>query len=403
MTLLFRQVFRQVFRRSAKSHCLILLLLSIGVGCSHNHVAPSVQLGHLSDFNTDQTLMVVIKDPRSERHRRGLTTPGYSTAYSYADDPALDRASKALADKYSLNLLAQWPLRNLPVLCLVVEEPSDDVIKALQADAKVEWVQAFNQFSTQTTSQPAFTEFKPMFADTAEKGAGVTVAVIDTSVDADHPSLKGSMLRQQNFAGSTERIGSESHGTAVVGLIAAQPQAGTSMLGIARDAKVEVLRACWQASDEVKGRCNTLTLALALDRAVDLSPQILNLSITGPADPVLEKLIEKLLASGTLVVAAFDEALHETQRFPRHRAGVAYAFGTNGDASGLPLTGAEALLLTAPRHALSLTPAAGYDLVSGHSVAAPQVSGLAARLMASKPRASRDEILAELSHWLRPR
>ncbi|MEM9397577.1 MAG: S8 family serine peptidase [Pseudomonadota bacterium] len=380
--------------------CVVLLL---GSACSQNQLAPSVQFADLANFDTEQTVMVVIKDPRSERHRRGINAPGYSPAYGYADDPALDRAGKAIAQKYSLTLLAQWPLRNLPVLCLVIEEPNEEVIKALRADAEVEWIQAFNEFTTQTTPERLNLGFEPIFTDAQEKGAGVTVAVIDTSVDTTHPSLQGSMLRQQNFAGSPERIGSESHGTAVVGLIAAQPQAGTKMLGIATDATVEVLRACWQATEEAKGRCNTLTLALALDRAVDLAPQILNLSITGPADPVLEKLIEKLLASGTLVVAAFDEALHETQRFPRHRTGVAYAFGTNGDTTGLPLSNEEAVLLTAPRHALSLAPAARYDLVSGHSVAAPQVSGLAARLMASKPGASREEILQELSHWLRPR
>ncbi|MEM6486268.1 MAG: S8 family serine peptidase [Pseudomonadota bacterium] len=387
-------------------------LFLLSTGCVPNQLVGSepglgLTTQQLSTIDAERTIMVVIKDPRGERYRRGLGTPGYGDTAAYADDPALDRAGEALARKYSLTLVAHWPLRNLPVLCLVVEEPSRETVAKLRADKNVQWVQAFNEFSTQATSavSASFTpgDYQSIFAEPPGHGAGVTVAIIDTSFDTSHPSLARSSIRQQNFAGSQERIGNESHGTAVVGLIAAQPHSGTQLLGIAREATVEVLRACWQHEGETRGRCNTLTLALALDRAIDLTPEVLNLSITGPADRVLEKLVDQLLRKGTLVVAAFDEALMENERFPRSRDGVAYAFGTSGTDRSLPNAKIDTVLLTAPRHALSLAPAASYDLVSGHSVAAPQVSGLAARLIASKPDASREEILTELSSRLAPR
>ena len=60
----------------------------------------------------------------------------------------------------------------------------------------------------------------------------------------------------------------------------------------------------------------------------------------------------------------------------------------------------ESTVLSAPRHAMSLAPMAGYDLVSGHSIAAPQISALAARLIEGQPDASRMQILSQLTTWL---
>ena len=61
---------------------------------------------------------------------------------------------------------------------------------------------------------------------------------------------------------------------------------------------------------------------------------------------------------------------------------------------------AESPVLRAPRDALSLAPMAGYELVSGHSIAAPQVSALAACLMARDLGADRMTIAARLQRWL---
>ena len=105
-----------------------------------------------------------------------------------------------------------------------------------------------------------------------------------------------------------------------------------------------------------------------------------------------------LLESGTIVIAAYDERRSPKARFPVSQPGVVYAYGSVG-ANVQPVNN-EGTVLSAPRHAMSLAPMAGYDLVSGHSIAAPQISALAARLIEGQPEASRKEILSQLTNWL---
>ena len=367
-------------------------------------------------------LMVVIADPRSERRRRGVGNPGYSTSLAYADDPALDRAARALARDHNLQLLAQWPLRNLAVHCLVVVPPTGSALTALQNDERVSWLQPFNEFSTEQATAATGSEnallnnsgdnsgnnsarpITDVFAEFNSQGDGVRIAVVDTSIDSSHPDLARSSVSQRNFAGSRGVLREEPHGTAVVGLIAAVPTTPDGLTGWANAADVRVLRACWQRDASTGGKCNTLTLALALDAAIDLQPDILNLSLTGGYDRVLEELLTVLLDRGTLVVAAWDEDRALDQRFPSDRTGVIYAYGRStaepADLRPAAMPAPAGAVLRAPRHALSLKPMAGYDLVSGHSIAAPHISALAARLVNRRPEADRQQILRELEQLL---
>jgi len=98
-----------------------------------------------------------------------------------------------------------------------------------------------------------------------------------------------------------------------------------------------------------------------LDAAIDLKPEVLNLSLTGGYDRVLEELLSVLLETGTIVIAAYDERRSPKARFPISQPGVVYAYGSVG-ANVQPVND-EGTVLSAPRHAMSLAPMAGYDLV----------------------------------------
>ena len=188
----------------------------------------------------------------------------------------------------------------------------------------------------------------------------------------------------------------ERHGTAVVGLIAARPGSPQGLSGIANDARVRLLRGCWE-NENGRGRCNTLTLALALDAAIDFAPDLLNLSLTGDRDRVLDELLAVLLEKGTLVVAAYDEKRAPNQRFPAPQPGVIYAYGPASDSVAGPM-GDDTFY--APHKALSLTPDAGYDLASGHSIATPHLTAMAACMLDRHPEATREDLISRLSHWM---
>ncbi|MEM7764549.1 MAG: S8 family serine peptidase [Pseudomonadota bacterium] len=342
-----------------------------------------------------EAIVVVLDDTRPDRRKRSASIPGYVGYTDYANDPALLRVAKRFAKKHDVTVLTQWPLQSLPIQCIVIEKPNASTLAAIRAEPDVKWVQPFVDFTTMSMTAPTPSWPKPAGVTVGSgAGSGITIAVVDTSVDRTHPALQGTALRQRNFAGNLGDVDGEAHGTAMVGLIAARPLPDGDMVGISQAANIELLRGCWQPSDAASGRCNTLTLALALDAAVALQPDVLNLSITGPQDRVLDELVEQLTRQGTLVVAAYDERRTASLRFPTYQPGVIYAFGVS-DAAATPSGSAE-VVVGAPRHALSLAPAARYDLVFGHSVAAAQVSGFAALLLGVSDGVSRDQVVKHL-------
>ena len=299
--------------------------------------------------------------------------------------------------------MTQWPVRNLNVHCFVISRPGSAALARLERDPRVKWTQPFNEFAVQ--SVPDFSAMEPgarvtHFASRHPSGgAGMKLAVVDTSVDHNHKDLATSRIRQRDFVGEQPTAGGEAHGTAVVGLIAANASSPDGVQGLASKAQVDVLRACWQAGSG-PGKCNTLTLALALDAAVDLDPDVLNLSLTGGYDRILQTLIERLVDSGTLVVAAYDEEREAGERFPAPLPGLVYAYGHTHPSAAGSQDMANQAVVTAPREAFTLAPENGYDIVSGHSIAAPQVAAAAACLRFEHPGASPAEIQHMLQRWM---
>lgn len=134
-------------------------------------------------------------------------------------------------------------------------------------------------------------------------GRGVDVAVIDTGVDLQHPDLVGRRVTTLNTA--TDDFAPEAHGTAVVGLIAAASRNAEGSFGLAPDVSVLAIRACAATIEGgLAARCRSSTLAPALDAAIAAGVDIINLSLTGPPDPLLAELVATARQAGILVVAA---------------------------------------------------------------------------------------------------
>lgn len=354
----------------------------------------------------NKPLLVVIDDPRNERQRRDAVGNGYNAPIDYDSDPALSRVTRELAKDYNLVVSAQWPINSLGVHCFVIESPANDVLTSLKQDVRVKWIQPFNQHDVkgeflQPDSSPAATELEPTLPSTNQsqsKGKGINIVVVDTGVDYNHPALKDSDLSYKNFVERKGMGHAEMHGTAVVGLIAAQPSNNLGVptfTGFAPEASVHHFRGCWQ-DNSGKGKCNTLTLALALDAAVAVKPDLVNLSLSGPADLILEKIIGRLIADGSIVVSAFDEKRAQHERFPNAQQGVFYAYGIHDT---IPENIPENSLF-APANALSLAPNGQYDVFTGHSIATPHLTALAANFIADNPNSSHNDIANHLKQWL---
>src|SRR5262249_45899039 len=137
-------------------------------------------------------------------------------------------------------------------------------------------------------------------------GNGVRVAVIDTGVDAHHPDLAGQIAKQENFVDSAPATTStDRHGTAVAGIIAAVGNNHQGIVGVAPGARLYSLKACWpEQPNGARAVCNTLTLAKALAAAIDVRAAVVNLSLAGPGDPLLARLVDFGAQRGMLFVGA---------------------------------------------------------------------------------------------------
>jgi subtilisin family serine protease len=198
----------------------------------------------------------------------------------------------------------------------------------------------------------------------------------------------------RNFVDDDQRsFRADAHGTAMAGLIAAVPNNGIGIAGIAPDAKLLLYKACWRhAPIGTQADCNSFTLARALAAAIDTHADIINLSLAGPSDPLLTRLVDRALAAGIILVGAVppDGVL---DAFPSNVRGVIAVDVLEGDR-------ADSHVLRAPgRDILSLAPAGSYDFYSGSSLATAEVSGMVALLRAQSPhlRASEAQTLLEES------
>jgi subtilisin family serine protease len=305
--------------------------------------------------------------------------------------------ARRLAARYALRQVASWPIRALAMHCVVYEitggRTAPEVLAALAHDPQVVLAEPLNEFHTLTSpgADPAAAPYNdPLYdlqtnlralgipaAHRRAQGAGVHIALIDTGVDSEHPDLRGRVLETRSFLTPAHRPARLlRHGTAMAGIIAAVANNHLGIVGIAPRAQLLVYEACWQLRpDDDAAACNTFTLAQALAAALESGAPLINLSVGGPADGLLDALIEVGLKRGVVFVGASGAG---EAGFPTAVAGVLAAAASESAASPgtLPAPG---------RHVLTLRPGGDYDFESGSSVAAAELTGVVALLMSASP------------------
>ncbi len=350
--------------------------------------------------------------------------PGGDYGGSYGASPASgarDRLARHIAKAHGLTLVTDWPMPLLGLDCYIMAVPegqsTEAVAAAVSRDAGVAWSEPMHVYHAQGSpaaasdplfrAEPAASEWRLADLHRIATGRGVTVAVIDSRIEADHPDLAGQVVLQQDFA-EDHGNAPELHGTGVAGIIAAIAGNGIGIAGVAPRAKLMGLRACWQttagAPDTV---CDSLSLAKALHFAIDHRAQVINMSLSGPPDALLGRLVEVGIARGATLVAAIDRSQPDGG-FPASQPGVIAV-------ADEPLAAPTTKGYLAPGHDIPTTqPGGRWYLVNGSSYAAAHVSGLMAlirekhaagdgalALVSTRPGGSIDAC-ASLLHAARP-
>jgi subtilisin family serine protease len=335
----------------------------------------------------ERQILVMLKLPAP--HLR----PGTSYAGSYdvgAGREARRRIAMQLARAHALELVTDWPMPSLGIDCFVMQvAPGVDPAQAaaeVARDARADWAQPMGLFRSLGHDdplyalQPAASAWHLADLHRLATGRRVLIAELDSGVESNHPDLAGQVQAAENFVPGDASPG-EAHGTAVAGVVAAIADNHAGIVGVAPGARLLALRACWQHGDAAA--CSSFTLARALQFALDRDAHVINLSITGPQDRLLQQLLDVAVARGITVVAAIDPGSPQGG-FPASHPGV---LAIASDDAG------TTRWLSAPGNDVPTTlPGARWGLVSGSSFAAAHVSGLVALIKELAPSLSARQV-----------
>jgi type VII secretion-associated serine protease mycosin len=232
-------------------------------------------------------------------------------------------------------------------------------------------------------------------------GEGVTVAVVDSGVDAGHPDLAGQVLPGIDLVagtgdGRTDPVG---HGTTVAGLIAGRGDDTRGVVGLAPKAKILPVRVL----DEENRYDDALIVARGVRWAVDNGAQVVNLSLGGVGkSPALAAALDYAFARDVVVVACTGNISASSGSdvwYPAREPGVVAVTGLERQSDTLwsgAITGPETVLAAPATGLTGARPGGGFWRVQGTSFAAPLVAAAAALVRSHWPDMSAADVVNRL-------
>ncbi|MGX1321192.1 subtilisin family serine protease [Bradyrhizobium sp. USDA 377] len=276
--------------------------------------------------------------------------------------------------------------------------PFETVRREFAADGNVRSVQPNFRYALQDQksavpvegdpAQYALAKLRLPQAHTLAHGANVTVAVIDSGIDAKHPELANSISDSFDALGSAE--GPHVHGTGIAGAIVAHAK----LMGSAPEARIIAIRAFGGTKGGAES--SSYIILRSLNYAAEHGAQIVNMSFAGPKDAVIERAIAATAARGLVLIAAAGNAgAKSPPLYPAANPNVIAVSATDQQDKLFSASNrGNYIALAAPGVDIFLpAPDGKYQMTSGTSFSAAYVSGVAALLLernyALKPEALR--------------
>ncbi|WP_218038905.1 S8 family serine peptidase [Acrocarpospora pleiomorpha] len=233
------------------------------------------------------------------------------------------------------------------------------------------------------------------------RGAGVTVAVLDTGVDPRHPDLAGAVTQGPDLTGA-DRTRFGRHGTAMASLIAGRghgPGRAFGVLGVAPEARILSVRVTLENDDPQRADARTvargrLAVARGIRYAVDHGAQVISMSLGGgegsyEGSPEEEDAVRYALGKSVVVIASAgnDGAGANRRNFPAGYPGVIAVGAVDERLRRAPFSNRhDYLSVVAP--GTGIVSADGHDsylVADGTSSAAAFVAGVAALVRSCHP------------------
>ncbi len=343
------------------------------------------------------------REPRVSHHPDGYWNARVLAAIPAAAVAAMNTVAQALAATLGLNLIDVHLLNssNLGLITFQIQDarPVPVVLALLQADPRVTFAQPDYLYETSGQSSSSFNDpyarlsygsslIRANRVHPIATGRAVPVAVVDTGIDRDHVELKGRLALYKDFTGMG--FNADIHGTQVAGIIAAEPDNGIGISGVAPGARLIALKACQPYSAQaIRAQCWSSALAKAIDFSLEHDARVLNLSVGGRReDKILTRQVDVAASRGGIVVAAAgNEGPRGDPSYPAALASVMavtavdvrrslYTHATQGAFVDLAAPGVD-IVSTAPR--------GQFPVCSGTSFATAFVTGVVALLLERSP------------------
>lgn len=316
---------------------------------------------------------------------------------------------EAIAEQISAKVVQKGPL-NFATLAISPEQDPDEVIKELKMLVGVIGAERnrLKKVTSINVTDPDYSEQYnlaianvPKAWSSGATGRGLTIAIVDTGVDLNHPDLKGNLVPGYNAITSSDARGASQdnngHGTHVAGIAAAGLN-GIGIVGVAYEAKImpiKVMDKTGEGADDI--------IAQGIVWATEHGAKIINLSL-GSADKtaVLGSALEYARKKGALIFAAAGNFDPITQSIPQISYPAAdpnviavTATDESDQLADFSATGSESMLAAPGVHILSdywAKSGSTYAYADGTSMASPFAAGVAALIWSKYPDWTEEQV-----------
>jgi hypothetical protein len=211
-------------------------------------------------------------------------------------------------------------------------------------------------------------------------GAGARVALLDSAPETSHPDL--TRVRVRPLAEGPPTVPA-AHGSLMAGVIAASEGNGVGIAGVAPGADVVAVPVCTPRGASASDTCQLYHTLQGLDLAWEEQASLVNLSLVGPPNALLERALRRLDELGVVVVAAAGNEGSAEARYPAAYPSVVGVAGH--DRAGRPdprsNRGPSAEIAAPGVEIVSTHPPGSFAFADGSSLAAAHVTGALAVLV----------------------
>jgi len=219
---------------------------------------------------------------------------------------------------------------------------------------------------------------------TVNSNTAMTIAVLDTGADYNHPDLKGNLLPGINLVPTARSAQDDNgHGTEVIGVLAAKGNNGIGVSGVLQNAKVLPIKVL-----DSRAGADLDLVAKGINTALDRGAKVILMSVSSMSySRALTNAVNRAEASGAVLIAASGNEGNRVAYPGAYPTVIAVGGVKSTNEPIYESNSGPELNLMAPGLNVFTTRLGGtYGSFSGTSAAAPQVAGAAALILAKHPK-----------------